>query len=253
MLYLFKHLCIYKIVIFFFLLFLESTVPSRFSGCFHGSSNVITKEGLKPLSEIHVGDEVLSTWDKHVATFNRVVGFLHTDPHHLTTFIHIQTSSNNSLLITKEHLIFKRYTAVKAEDINIGDFVLVTNDTRTFNMNKVTSIRHVNMSGVYAPLTEAGTIVIDGVLNSCYAVINSHDIAHLAFLPLRLFYKIINFIPSNIYDILTSDFISSSSSSLSSFFNIEINRPHANDNQSKIHWYARFLCELSGIFMQVCT
>lgn len=242
-----------KSLIVLFLLFLESTVPSRFSGCFHGSSNVITKDGLKPLSEVHIGDEVLSTSDKNVATFNRVVAFLHTDPHHLTAFIHIHTSSNNSLLITKDHLIFKSDKAVKAEDINIGDFVLVTNDTRTFITAKVTSIRHVNMSGVYAPLTEAGTIVIDGVLNSCYAVINSHDIAHLAFLPLRLFYKIINFIPSSIYEMFTSDFISSLSSSSSTFFSIEKNLPHTNDNQSKIHWYARFLCELSGIFVKVCT
>lgn len=252
--YFLKHFCINKIfLLFLFLLFLESTVPSRFSGCFHGSSNAITKDGLKPLSQLRVGDEVLSTWDKRAAIFNRVVAFLHTDPHHLTAFIHIQTSSNNSLLITKDHLIFKSDKAVKAEDINIGDFVLVTNDTRTFIMAKVTSVRHINMSGVYAPLTEAGTIVIDGVLNSCYAVINSHDIAHLAFLPLRLFYKIINFTPSSIYDMLTSDFTSSPSSSFSTFFSLEKNLPRASDNHSKIHWYARFLCELSGIFMNVCT
>ena len=40
--------------------------------------------------------------------------------------------------------------------------------------------------GLAAPLTEEGTIVVDGTLASCYAEISSHMIAHAAFFPVRL-------------------------------------------------------------------
>jgi len=32
--------------------------------------------------------------------------------------------------------------------------------------------------GVYAPLTEEGTVVVDGIMASCYSNYNSHQFAH---------------------------------------------------------------------------
>ena len=56
-------------------------------------------------------------------------------------------------------------------------------------------------TGVYAPLTSEGNLVVDDVLVSCYAVIDSQTIAHISFAPLRLWYKMLEFIPSMIsYD-----------------------------------------------------
>ena len=40
--------------------------------------------------------------------------------------------------------------------------------------------------GVYFPVTMEGSIVVDGVLASCYALIN-HDLSHLMLTPIRWF------------------------------------------------------------------
>ena len=40
--------------------------------------------------------------------------------------------------------------------------------------------------GAYTPVTAGGTIVVDGVLTSCYAF-NDHDLAHFAMTPIRWF------------------------------------------------------------------
>jgi len=61
-------------------------------------------------------------------------------------------------------------------------------------LSKVLQVRQGNGSrGLYAPLTPAGTVVIDGVVASNYATPSlklrlSHQTAHLVFLPVRLYH-----------------------------------------------------------------
>ena len=49
-------------------------------------------------------------------------------------------------------------------------------------------------SGAYSPLTKEGTIIVDGVLSSCYAHSPDHDVAHFVLTPLRWFPDIIHWI-----------------------------------------------------------
>ncbi len=71
---------------------------------------------------------------------------------------------------------------------------------------------------MYAPLMKEGTIVINNVAVSCYAVINDHHLAHKAFAPLRY-----------LYDALPSTVLSK--------------------QKEGISWYPRMLQTLGGMFL----
>ncbi len=51
---------------------------------------------------------------------------------------------------------------------------------------KVTEISLTEHNEFGTPLTNTGTIIIDGVVASCYANTESQTLAHWAFLPLRV-------------------------------------------------------------------
>ena len=77
------------------------------------------------------------------------------------------------------------YEDVLAEDVNIGDSVIVE-DGDYANKSRVVKIEAEKLNGAYVPLTEHGTLLVDGVLCSSYA--NApHDAAHALMTPARWF------------------------------------------------------------------
>lgn len=223
-------------------------MSSRFSGCFHGSTQVITKSGVKSLDKVKVGEEIAVGISNASVIYSKVIDFLHRDPHFVANFIQINTSSNNSLLVTEEHLVFRHtWAPVYASSIVPGDFIWIMSDNENLEKCIVTAINFVTLKGVYAPLTIAGTIVADRVVSSCYAVINSHDLAHVVFWPLRLAYEL--------RDIVELFFRYLRFPALNGNVTYIINKESSFQSKNKdsyIHWYAVFLCKLSGIFITIC-
>lgn len=79
-----------------------------------------------------------------------------------------------------------RLKATFASKVQIGDWIVSTGPDGRPKPQRVVGVSAVSQRGVLAPLTEEGTLVVDQVVVSCYAVIDDQTIAHLAFSPVRL-------------------------------------------------------------------
>ncbi len=154
----------------------------------------MTSDGSrKKLSDLSIGDEVLSVNNQGALEFSPVILFLDRDPKEQRQFYHISTEAGQALTLTPSHLIYasteaieaSRFEAIYAKDIREGDFILVHNGQGNMKPVRVTDVEMRVLTGVFAPLTSAGNLVVDDVLASCYAVVDSQAVAHAAFAPMR--------------------------------------------------------------------
>jgi hypothetical protein len=148
----------------------------------------------KSMSDLKIGDLVMVADKRSAArfSFSRVVTFLHKTEGVDAEFKEIAFSTpehgEQSLLITAGHLIYSGtgksdYEYKPASQLKVGD--MVEYHEREFGVRnlKISDIRSVllNGSGVYAPLTESGNIIVDNIHTSCYAMVKSHSLAQFAF------------------------------------------------------------------------
>lgn len=200
----------------------ENTNPGKGGGCFLGSSTVITSSGeRKSLSDLSVGDSVLASNGDGTFDFSPVLLFLDRDPDELRRFVTLRTESGHELTLTPSHLLYARddsasqgvprspkvsqgahsmnsievsgksdfpesdFEVFYAREIDEGMHVLVLGGNGLVRPSRVVSVEASARRGVYAPLTAAGNLVVDGVLASCYALVDSQSVAHAAFAPVR--------------------------------------------------------------------
>ena len=199
----------------------ENTNPGKGGGCFLGSSTVITSTGeRKSLSDLAAGDSVLASNGDGTFDFSPVLLFLDRDPDEWRRFVTIRTESGHELTLTPSHLLYARddsgssrsadhsmmnsieessssafeesdFEVFYAREIDEGMHVLVLDAAAAaakgglVRPSRVVSVEATARRGVYAPLTAAGNLVVDGVLASCYALVDSQSVAHAAFAPVR--------------------------------------------------------------------
>ncbi|KAM9320454.1 desert hedgehog protein [Gastrophryne carolinensis] len=181
----------------------DNSLAVRSGGCFPGTSMVNLNNGQqKPLSELQLGDKILTTDEKGQLTSTEVLLFLHKDLDKPATFIVIEAEGHPySLRVTPNHLIFATkdplagFLPIYAHRVQVGDFVEIHVNGTELLPSKVVKISIEEQIGIYAPLTAHGTLLVDGILTSCYASIEWHDLAHKSFAPVRLFHSMFNIIP----------------------------------------------------------
>lgn len=127
--------------------------------------------------------------------FSPVLLFLHRDPETTRRFLSLRTEDGHRLAVTPNHLVFsdahcghdiRQYQAQFAGRAQTGMCVVVRAAGGELRPSRVISIREEESTGAYAPLTEAGSVLVDGVLASSYALVEDHRLAHWAFGPVRL-------------------------------------------------------------------
>ncbi len=137
-------------------------------------------------------------------------------------FVKISTKSNRTIKVSHLHLValpsgdFKRANKLKS-----GQLIPIYDYSKEQYINdEIKSIEMEVVNGFSAPLTTAGTILVEGILVSCYAVIESHWLAHLSMSPIRWLYALNSnqFLPDYIKSIM-----------------------QLNKQSNGIHWYPHVL------------
>lgn len=183
----------------------------------------------KQVRDLHPGDRVLasSTTDgSGPLLYSPVVSFLDRQPNVTKIFYVVGTAAGLNITLTAAHLIFVAdgnctggpgreetvdrpflgsrgerrpnwgsitgLRTVFASDVQPGQCVLTSlgRAGSEATLSAVTFVEMRRSTGLYAPLTQHGSIVVDGVLASCYAVVDQHHLAHWVLAPLQFFYSL---------------------------------------------------------------
>lgn len=242
--------------------------------------------GQRTLSSLAPGDRIMALSGSGQVVFSQVLLFLHRDQDSRSSFLVLETEDGQRLALTPHHLVFlaphskrhySEYQAQFASRAKRGDYVLISGPEGRVQPSQIISVSVEEGVGVYAPLTEDGTLFVDGVLASSYALVEDHRLAHLAFGPLRFLSSLSQLIweesseerqategkgvgtktPSQcrtwIHDKLgmyVSNDKTNSQGNLSVPLTTDIEEKHSSQREvSGLHWYARLLYSLGRFFL----
>lgn len=109
-------------------------------------------------------------------------------------FKQVTTISGRQLSLTSSHLLLtdqeSSHDYVMAKSLQSGMNIYVMNEQGILISEKVANVSDVVKQGYMAPLTNEGTVIVNSIAASCYATINSHDVAHIVLSPMRWWYNL---------------------------------------------------------------
>ncbi|CAG2190272.1 unnamed protein product [Mytilus edulis] len=155
-------------------------------GCFHESSSVLlSNKTRKQMKDVAVGDKIITLNRKLQAVNDTVITWIHKVPNGKYAFLQI-VHGYGSLIVSKEHIVYvgTKCTPILASEVCCGDIITVLkqdNDELLQCVSTVQSVQEVKMTGLYAPLTKSGNLVVDGVAVSCYCKMKSVSIQVIYF------------------------------------------------------------------------
>jgi hypothetical protein len=150
---------------------------------------------------LKIGDQVLigsnnaqNKIGKSTAKFSKVVTFLHRVPDVNAQFVRLFYKNQfhtESITLTPRHLILAKtnnlendFKYLPANEVAV-DAKLKLFDHNSQSFRTVVVVRkeliELERSGIYAPLTESGTLIVDNIHASCYSIVKYHKLAQLVF------------------------------------------------------------------------
>nr|APD15681.1 hedgehog [Antalis entalis] len=217
----------------------------KYRGCFSQYGKVFTEtSGWTQMSQIDVGSRVLSMTKEGSIEFSEVIAFLDRDNTSTAVFLTLTTVGGGSVTLTPKHLIytigstesdgeersFTNLRTIFAEEIEEGDQIVLTDTNGDLRLEEVSNITYSTQFGLYAPLTTHGTIIVDGVVVSCYAYFNNIDLTHAVFAPMRTMYSLSQYFPAI--------------NSVTNTFKNSLDSPGDG-----VHWYARLLYRIGSVVL----
>lgn len=168
----------------------------------NGANSSTLENGARtPLWALRPGQRVLAMDGAGRPTYSDFLAFLDKEPRALTAFHVIETRQPpRRLALTPTHLLFvadnasapaAQFRPTFASHVQPGHFVLVAVGSGGLQPAEVVGVRGRTDVGAYAPLTRHGTLVVDDVVASCFALVREQQLAQMAFWPLRLYHSLL--------------------------------------------------------------
>ncbi|GMR56015.1 hypothetical protein PMAYCL1PPCAC_26210, partial [Pristionchus mayeri] len=165
--------------------------------CFTEDMTVQTMDGAtKRMDELKKEDWVLAVSEKRLE-YVPVEFWLHRVPAQVAEFNEFETEDGKTIKLTDKHYIYKGdcsrvgagpleikdlpQDAVFAEEVHAGDCLYTLNEARDLFEVRVVRAGRVTQTGIYAPMTSSGRIVVNGVHASCYNVMQERTNTHVLF------------------------------------------------------------------------
>ncbi|CAB9498161.1 Warthog protein [Seminavis robusta] len=173
------------------------------SACFSKDSTVdVLDKGSTPMKDLANGDTILVGG----GSYEPIYSFAHLDKTKSATFLQVHTNDQEDapLEVTEEHLVHANGKYVPAGELQIGDILTAANSNEK---RIITKLESIVKTGLYAPLTASGTLIVNDVTASAYvslqgssvsggnlllghgkinSEISYHFISHLALSPIRM-------------------------------------------------------------------
>nr|XP_033800641.1 indian hedgehog protein [Geotrypetes seraphini] len=180
----------------------EHSAAAKTGGCFPGGALVTLKSGeQRAVSTLQTGERILAMDKTGRPIFSDFLTFLDKDSSSLRHFLVIETQAPpRQLTLTASHLLFLAknfsrsltdFQPVFASSVQPGQYILVAG-ALDLQPAQITAVSAVLDTGAYAPLTRHGTVVVDGVVASCFAVVQDQELAQLVFWPLRFYHSLVH-------------------------------------------------------------
>ena len=169
-----------------------SPTSSSSASCFASTEQVTLESGLfKAISEVQVGDRVLTVTTQGEQVYSDVVYLPHGRNEERTTFAQISTESGRDLKMTMNHYLpagacaLSTLPMVTASQVTAGDCVQTVT-----GREQVVSVSKVEGKGIYTIIAMEELIVVNGIVATPYGGINPtlvniyynlHRLAYTAF------------------------------------------------------------------------
>ncbi|GMR33589.1 hypothetical protein PMAYCL1PPCAC_03784, partial [Pristionchus mayeri] len=159
--------------------------------CFSADMTVQVFGGItKRMDELVKTDWVLAASETEQLVYVPVEFWLHRVPAQEADFNEFETSNGRVIKLTDKHYIYKgdcsRVTdarvpykflprvAVTADEVRAGDCLFTLGADKEMHEVRVVRTAKVRQTGIYAPMTSNGRILVNGVHASCHNIVQEH-------------------------------------------------------------------------------
>jgi hypothetical protein len=150
-----------------------TTTASSKKTCFAGTEMVNLESGeLKPISDVVVGDSILSANARGETKFSKVLYVPHTYNNEYSEIVRLQLSSGNDIKLTGDHIVAVQplCTNISQSELRWAKSVEVGMCLVTMNgLDPVASVSTMVEKGLYSAIAEEEFIVVNGIIVSPFA------------------------------------------------------------------------------------